>query len=372
MTRYTQPANSPLRSRLPLLALSLLMLVLASWAGLLRLGWQWPLIRPTLPMAHGPLMVSGFLGALICLERGIALVPVVQGKARILLLLPSLLAGLGGLVVAMGILNPLGPILMTLGSLGLVALMTRIYRLHPAFYSLVIWLGAVAWAGGQFLWLFGQPVYAIIPWWTGFLALTIAGERLELSRLLRLPPRTRRLFMLAIVLLGMAMLLTLLRYDMGMRVLGLALLLLAAWLLRYDIARRRLHVGGQTRFIAVALLSGYGWLGISGALFIIYGGMAAGPYYDAMLHTFFLGYVMSMIFAHAPIVFPAVLGRPLPFTPWFYSHLGLLHASLLLRIAGDLALQTGLRQWGGLLNALVLLLFLLNTVVAIRRGQSRA
>jgi len=156
------------------------------------------------------------------------------------------------------------------------------------------------------------------------------------------------------------------------RVLGLALLLLAAWLLRYDITRRRLHVGGQTRFIAVALLSGYGWLGISGALFIIYGGMAAGPYYDAMLHTFFLGYVMSMIFAHAPIVFPAVLGRPLPFTPWFYSHLGLLHASLLLRITGDLTLQTGLRQWGGLLNALVLLLFLLNTVVAIRRGQSRA
>lgn len=59
--------------RLPLLAGALVLLLAALWAGLLRLGWAWPTPLPTLPMAHGPLMINGFLGALIGLERAIAL-----------------------------------------------------------------------------------------------------------------------------------------------------------------------------------------------------------------------------------------------------------------------------------------------------------
>ena len=41
----------------------------------------------------------------------------------------------------------------------------------------------------------------------------------------------------------------------------------------------------------------------------------AGPSYDAILHTAFLGFVMTMIFAHTPIVFPAVLHLPVAYTP---------------------------------------------------------
>jgi phosphoadenosine phosphosulfate reductase len=40
------------------------------WAGLVRLGWGWPPYHLTLPAAHGPLMISGFLGTLIGVERG--------------------------------------------------------------------------------------------------------------------------------------------------------------------------------------------------------------------------------------------------------------------------------------------------------------
>ncbi len=43
------------------------------WAGLLRLGWCGPLLQATLPSAHGPLMVCGFLGTLISLGRAVAL-----------------------------------------------------------------------------------------------------------------------------------------------------------------------------------------------------------------------------------------------------------------------------------------------------------
>ncbi|MCB0109511.1 MAG: hypothetical protein KDE53_26495, partial [Caldilineaceae bacterium] len=143
---------------------------------------------------------------------------------------------------------------------------------------------------------------------------------------------------------------------------------LAFWLLRYDIARRRIKAGGQARFTALCLLSGYGWLAIAGLLAIRYPGQLAGPYYDALLHAIFLGFVFTMIFGHAPIVFPAVLQRPLPYRPRFYSHLLLLHITLAVRIAGDLLLSMSLRQWGALLNALVVLLFLGNTVAALVAG----
>lgn len=59
------------RNRLPLMAVVLFALLAALWGGLLRLGWRWPALRPVLPVAHGPLMVSGFLGTLIGLERAL-------------------------------------------------------------------------------------------------------------------------------------------------------------------------------------------------------------------------------------------------------------------------------------------------------------
>jgi hypothetical protein len=93
---------------------------------------------------------------------------------------------------------------------------------------------------------------------------------------------------------------------------------------------------------------------------------SAGPRYDAMLHTIFLGFVFSMIFAHAPIILPTITGLALPFQSAFYLHVGLLHLSLLLRIAGDLAQVLWLQRWGGLLNVAAILFFLANNVHAVR------
>jgi hypothetical protein len=84
------------------------------------------------------------------------------------------------------------------------------------------------------------------------------------------------------------------------------------------------------------------------------------------LHAIFLGFVFSMIFAHAPIILPTITGLALPFQNIFYLHAGLLHLSLLLRIVGDLSLTLSLQRWGGLLNALAILLFLVNNVRAVR------
>jgi hypothetical protein len=104
---------------------------------------------------------------------------------------------------------------------------------------------------------------------------------------------------------------------------------------------------------------------VGGVLALAFGG-DTGPSYDALLHAFFLGFVFAMIFGHAPVIFPAVLGVSMAYLPRFYAHLVLLHLTLLLRVVGDLVGWLPGRQWGGLLNALVLLLFLANTIASVR------
>ncbi|MGB5060177.1 MAG: hypothetical protein WBO48_15875, partial [Candidatus Promineifilaceae bacterium] len=60
---------------------------------------------------------------------------------------------------------------------------------------------------------------------------------------------------------------------------------------------------------------------------------------------------------------------PIQYHPIFYLPLALLQVSLLLRLMGDLLVWPVVRQWGGLLNAIVLLLFLGITAVAIFRQR---
>jgi hypothetical protein len=86
-----------------------------------------------------------------------------------------------------------------------------------------------------------------------------------------------------------------------------------------------------------------------------------------MLHAVFLGFVFSMIFGHAPIILPALLGVPQVYHPAFYAHLTLLHLTLLARVIGDLDGWPAERQWAGLLNGIVLLLFLGNTARMLRK-----
>ena len=336
-------------ARFPLMALGMLALLTALWGGLVRLGWPLPLPRPTLPMVHGPLMVCGFLGTLIGLERAVAL------GTRWPYVAP-LLTALGALALLAGL--PAPPF-MALGSLGLVAVFAVIVGRQCVLATIIMALGALLWLVGNSLWLAGWPLSHVVPWWSGFLVLTIAGERLELSRMLRLTIAPYLLFLLAVTLFVGGLLLLSASFASGVRLAGVGLVALAWWLLRYDIARRTVWQTGFTRFIAVSLLSGYVWLGVGGVLHWRFGGVLAGPYYDAMLHTVFVGFVFAMIFGHAPMILPAILRRAPSYHPAFYAPLGLHHASLLLRVVGDLVGWWPGRRWGGLLNAVAVLLFLI-------------
>jgi hypothetical protein len=350
------------RLRFPAMVLSMAALLAAIWAGLVRLGWDWPVLQPSLPLAHGPLMVAGFLGTLIAVERAVAL------KQRWTYLGP-LSTATGSALLLAGYDSLAGPLLIGLGSLHLLVVFVVIVRRHPALYTLTMAGGAACWLAGNLLWLVGWPIYRFVFWWAGFLVLTIAGERLELGRLVGMTRRRELCFLGGAVAFATGLAVTLVAQDAGTRLAGIGLLGMTAWLLRYDIARRTVRKAGLPRFAAISLLSGYLWLGLAGLLSLVYGAVFAGPRYDAVLHSIFLGFVFSMIFAHAPIIFPAVLNLPVKFHPVFYLHLALLHGSLLVRIGGDFLGFYPARLWGGLLNGVALLVFIGVTAgVVIRSG----
>ncbi|MBM4219863.1 MAG: hypothetical protein FJ171_09605 [Gammaproteobacteria bacterium] len=196
-------------------------------------------------------------------------------------------------------------------------------------------------------------------WWIAFFALTIGAERLELSRYLPKPRWASALFVLvaAALLAGAAV---------STRFTGFALVLLAAWLLVFDIARRTIFSGGLTRYIAACLLAGYGWLLLGGVM------LASGYPRDAALHAFFLGFVFSMVFGHAPIIVPAVLRRALPYTSWFYLPLALLHLTLAARVAGALASQAGWQFGGAIGNAAAIGAFILTAVASAVSARTPA
>lgn len=344
--------------RYPLLALSIISLLAAIWLGWTRLGWGWPIWDARAILDHAPLMISSFLGSLIALERAVAL-------QRRWLYGGPLLSGLGGIVLLLGFGRLSGGILISLAGAVFIAMMLIILRRQFAWYTLTMLVGAISWETGNLLWLVGWPVYRIVLWWMAFLVLTIAAERLELSRLIRLSPWATTQFVFSTVIFLLAALLSLAAYDLGTRLAGAGLVALALWLWRFDIARKTIRQAGLPRYSAICLLTGYFWIGVAGLLGIVQGGMTAGLHYDAFLHSVFIGFVFSMIFAHAAIIFPAVLGLQVRFHPLFYIHLSLLHLSLALRITGDLYAMMPLRLWGGLFNGIAILLFLISLAFVI-------
>jgi len=345
--------------RLPLLLLGFLALFAGVGAGLARLGWTVPKIAATAAALHGPLMISGFFGVVIALERAVA---IGRGWAY----LGPLAAGLGGIAAIAG-MTTAAAWLFVAGSAVLLAATLDIFRRQSALFTLTLVAGSLAWTVGSVLWATGSGIDAVVTWWLAFPILTIAGERLELSRFLRPSPIAKALFAMLLVVVGTGLVGS--DRPWGVPTFATGLLALSLWLLRHDLARRTVRGKGLTRFIAACLLSGYAWLAAAAVIMLAAGGLAPGtPSWDAAVHALALGFVFSMVFGHAPIIFPAVLRVPVPYHRSFYAPLALLHASLIVRLAGDV---TGRFDWtraGGLLNAIALATFILGTAAAVARG----
>ena len=359
-TSPTTPASG-LRpaQRVPLLMLGFVALFVGAGAGLVRLAWPMPDLAATAADLHGPLMVCGFFGVVIALERAVAL-------SRLWAYLGPMAAGLGTVLSLIGAVQ-WGAGLYVLAGLVLLGASLDVFRRQRALFTFTLVLGALAWVVGAVLWSSGWAVHTVVPWWIAFLVLTIAGERLELSRFM--PPSLFATRVFGAVLVAVVLGLLTARAAWGVSVFAAALLALSIWLVKQDIARRTVRAKGLTRFVAVCLLSGYFWLAVGASVLLWAGGLHPGSAsYDAALHAIMLGFVFAMVFGHAPIIFPAVLRVPVPYHAWFYGPLVLLHGSLLVRLSGDAMGHFGLTRLGGALNALALIAFILSTVTAVLMG----
>lgn len=359
-----------MRALRPLLLLAAaIALVTGVLAGPTRAGLLPPLSRDVV-VFHGPLMVSGFTGTLIALERAVALG---RGWAY---LGPVSMAG-GSLALLAGA-PAAGRFAYAVGGACLAAVCVWIWHKQRELFNVVIAVGAGCLLVGNLMWALGAAVPRVALWWAGFPVMTIAGERLELARVLAPRPSELVRFRVLVALWVAALVLALEWPDAGTRMAGAAAIGLAWWLARNDVARRTVRSGGLPRYSAIALLAAYVWLIAGGLVMLAAGYQVAGPTYDAQLHALFLGFMFSMIFGHAPIIFPAVLGLPVRFRPVFYVHLTALHAGVALRLGGDLAGWNGGARGGMILTAVAIALFLLLTgasvlpaVVQRRRSGAR-
>lgn len=340
--------------RLPLLAGAMLSVVAGLWGGLSLLGTGVPVPNTALAPQHGPLMALGFLGTLISLERAVAL-------GRPWGYAAPALAAVGALAGAAGFARP-GQVLLTAAAGWFLAVYLVLLARRPGREVVVQMSGAIAWYVGGLLWLRGLPVADLVPWLMAFLVLTIAGERLELAHVGFLPGQAkgRRAsdgILAAMGVLAAGVIVSMPWPAVGWRVAGLGMVSLSGLLIVHDIARKTVRSTGLPRFAAVCLLAGYAWLILAGALWVTFGRPETGGIYDASLHAVFLGFVMSMVFGHAPVILPAVLRVRLPYHPMLYGPLALLHAALLVRITGDLGGVPVARTIGGVLGEVSLLAF---------------
>lgn len=299
---------------------------------------------------HGMLLVYGFVATLVAAERALAL------RRRAGFAAPALF-GVGGLLLVSPAPLAVGKWALLGGAAALLIVYVPLWRRQRDDAVLVQALGAVLALGAALLWLGGVAVPTLLPWLAGFIVLTIGGERLELARIAMGPGAGSVLVYLSAGLAG-SVLAVLLWPWIGSVLFGLALLGLVGWLAAHDVARRTIHASGLPRFMACCLLVGYFWLAVAGAIWLLTGPALDGPRYDAVVHAVFLGFTLSMIMAHVPVIAPAVLRRPLPYHPALYVAAGLLHLGLAVRLwLGD---ALGVRmawQAGGVGNVIAVLLF---------------
>jgi hypothetical protein len=336
----------------PLFLILVALCLLAGVAGgLLRVGIVLPATRDAAwlgqaGLAHAALMICAFLGSVIGIERAVAV------KLRTAFLAP-LASGLGGLCLLLGY-GTAGAWLLVAASVVFTGVNIVVVRRQWASHTLLLLVSAFAWLIGNLLFATGTGGAATLTWWFGFLVMTIAAERLEMTRLMRRRPAAPVLLVaiLALMLLGSAASLPAPR--LGGVLYGASLVALALWLVTFDIARRTVFASGLSRYMAVCLLGGYVWLAVAG---VAWAAAELGwPWRDTALHALGLGFIFSMMMGHAPVILPAVARVKLRFGLFFYVPLAALHLSLVLRLGWG-AFDPAQRAAGAGFNAASIALF---------------
>jgi hypothetical protein len=347
-------------ARLPFMLFAIANLVAGLLAGLARIGWSAATSSST--SAHGAIMVGGFLGTLILLEKAL---PLKKSYTLLFVIINAF-----SLVFTFLDLPGGSSICLLIGATGLIWIYVSYLIKFPS--DLPLWVmgaGAILLLVGH-LQLYNSQFYPrAVPWWIGFILFTVVGERLELSKFLPVPVRTKYVLVSFLTLYVIGMLVPF--HAWGRFVSGGALVLVAIWLLRFDVISISLSKDGLLRFSGIALLAGCAGLLLTGAFMMSAGESAFG--YDIVIHCFFLGFAFNMIFAHGPIILPGVLGLQIrPYSPLLFVPLAMLWGSLVIRVLSGLFwIPFGFRLISGWLSAISILIyfFLLAITTMIRQHE---
>ena len=183
----TRVAPARPRTLAPLvLILVALALVSGITGGLVRAGVPLPSLFPLsgwvghAAVAHAGLMICGFMGTVIGVERAVA---VKLGAAW----LAPRAAGVGALCLLVN-QTDVGAVLWLAAAVFFTAVNVVVVHRQRAAHTLLLLGGALAWLIGCVLFLRRPGDAASLPWWFAFLVMTIAAERLEMTRLMRRRP----------------------------------------------------------------------------------------------------------------------------------------------------------------------------------------
>ena len=324
-------------------------------AALLRLNLPAPVNGAELAALHGPLMLVGFLGTVIALERAVA------ARTPWAFLAP-LGSAAGCLALLAGAPDVVGRGLMTGAAVVLCAIYLRVHRRAPSAAVDVEAMGGAALLLGDVLWLGGRGMEDVVPLWLLFPTLTIVGERLELARIAFLDEMVETVVeaLSGAAVLGACLLLI---APGSHLVVGPALLGLAVVMAYYDVARRTVRLRGGVRFMAASMLAGYVWLALAGAVWSLRGLQGLnGAAYEIVIHCITVGFAFSMILAHAPVIIPAIVHRALPYHRLMWLPYVLLHAGLVVRVVGLLAEASAVWKVGGAVGVAAILVFMVLTL----------
>lgn len=343
--------------RLPIVIFAMFCLLCGMWSGLQRIGWS--IAVAPIVAHHGAIMVGGFLGTLIALEKIIPL------RRRVLFLIPIMNA----LSVAFFFTDYyiISIYLLIISSAALTIVFLYYFRSQRSVIYVLMTLGALCWLVGNLLLLSKRFYPLAFPWWTAFALYIIAAERMEIIKFLPVSSFGKKIFVALLFVFGISVFFSF--HGIGSLISALMLIAIATWLMKNDMIAINLKRKGLPKFTAISLLCGYVALLLTGIFFFALADQWLT--YDAIVHSFFLGFVFSMIFAHGPMILPGVMGfSQTPFSKVLYLWLLLLQVSWGTRVVADINAMLDIRKFSGMLSAAAILgYFITMAVITVRSRQ---